>query len=109
MRRRVASPFFIVVQQGPIGLFGSESPPTARRSQAVERPCTRPVRGTTIGTTIVVMITMTLNARAWFALTGMAAAMGLLLFGAAGTMRYWQAWAYLAIFLGASALTTLYL
>jgi protein-S-isoprenylcysteine O-methyltransferase Ste14 len=35
--------------------------------------------------------------------------MGLLLFVPAGTVHYWQAWVYLSIFLGASALTTLYL
>jgi protein-S-isoprenylcysteine O-methyltransferase Ste14 len=35
--------------------------------------------------------------------------MGLLLFVPAGTFRYWQAWAYLAIFTGASGLTTRYL
>jgi protein-S-isoprenylcysteine O-methyltransferase Ste14 len=35
--------------------------------------------------------------------------MALLLFLPAGTLRYWQGWAYLAIFTGASALTTLYL
>jgi protein-S-isoprenylcysteine O-methyltransferase Ste14 len=35
--------------------------------------------------------------------------MGLLLFLPAGTVRYWQAWVYLAIFLGASFLTSLYL
>jgi protein-S-isoprenylcysteine O-methyltransferase Ste14 len=50
-----------------------------------------------------------LNARASLALAVLAAAMGLLLFGAAGTMRYWQAWVYLSVFLGASLLTTLYL
>jgi protein-S-isoprenylcysteine O-methyltransferase Ste14 len=50
-----------------------------------------------------------LNARAWLALAVLAAALGLLLFGAAGTMRYWQAWVYLSVFLGASLLTTLYL
>jgi len=33
--------------------------------------------------------------------------MGLLLFVPAGTIRYWQAWAYLSIFIGASALITL--
>jgi protein-S-isoprenylcysteine O-methyltransferase Ste14 len=48
-----------------------------------------------------------LNTRAWLALVILAAALGLLLFGAAGTMRYWQAWVYLSIFLGASLLTTL--
>jgi protein-S-isoprenylcysteine O-methyltransferase Ste14 len=35
--------------------------------------------------------------------------MALLLFVPAGTVRYWQAWVYLSIFTGASALTTLYL
>jgi protein-S-isoprenylcysteine O-methyltransferase Ste14 len=35
--------------------------------------------------------------------------MGFLLFVPAGTTRYWQAWAYLSIFFGAAALTTLYL
>jgi protein-S-isoprenylcysteine O-methyltransferase Ste14 len=34
---------------------------------------------------------------------------GLLLFVTAGTMRYWQAWVYLAVLTGASLLTTLYL
>ena len=47
--------------------------------------------------------------RAWFALGVLAAVMGLLLFIAAGTMRYWQAWVYLGIFFGASALTTAFL
>jgi len=50
-----------------------------------------------------------LNARAWFALAVLAAVMGLLLFVPAGTVRYWEAWAYLVIFVGASALITLYL
>src|SRR5262249_29643594 len=50
-----------------------------------------------------------LGARAWFALAALAAVMGLLLFVPAGTVHYWQAWVYLSIFLGASALTTLYL
>jgi protein-S-isoprenylcysteine O-methyltransferase Ste14 len=35
--------------------------------------------------------------------------MGLLLFVPAGTIQYWQAWVYLAIFSGASLLTSLYL
>ena len=35
--------------------------------------------------------------------------MGLLIFVSAGTVRYWQAWVYLSIFFGASALTTSYL
>ena len=48
-----------------------------------------------------------LGARAWFALAVLAAVMGLLLFVPAGTVHYWQAWVYLAIFTGASALITL--
>ena len=47
--------------------------------------------------------------RAWFALVVLAAVMGALLFVPAGTMSYWQAWVYLGIFFGASALTTLFL
>jgi protein-S-isoprenylcysteine O-methyltransferase Ste14 len=49
-----------------------------------------------------------LGARAWFALAILAGVMGLLLFLPAGTVHYWQAWVYLSIFMGASALTTLY-
>src|SRR5262245_3269989 len=50
-----------------------------------------------------------LGARAWLALAVLAVVMGLLLFFSAGTVDYWQAWVYLAIFVGASASTTLYL
>src|SRR4051794_12835318 len=50
-----------------------------------------------------------LSAKAWFALGAVVAVMGLLLFGPAGTIHYWQAWVYLSIFMGASLLTTLYL
>jgi protein-S-isoprenylcysteine O-methyltransferase Ste14 len=50
-----------------------------------------------------------LNARAWISLAVLALVMGLLVFVPAGTVRYWQAWVYLAIFTGASILTTLYL
>jgi protein-S-isoprenylcysteine O-methyltransferase Ste14 len=50
-----------------------------------------------------------LNARAWVALAVLAVVMGLLMFVPAGTVHYWQAWAYLSIFTGASVLTTLYL
>jgi protein-S-isoprenylcysteine O-methyltransferase Ste14 len=50
-----------------------------------------------------------LNAKAWFALAVVAVVMGLLLFVPAGTVEYWQAWGYLSIFTGASALITLYL
>ena len=52
---------------------------------------------------------MTLNARAWVALAFLAGVLCALLFGTARTLRYWQAWIYVAIFLGASVLTTLYL
>lgn len=47
--------------------------------------------------------------RAWFALAALAVVMGLLLFIPAGTLSYWQAWVYLGIFFGASALTTAFL
>jgi len=50
-----------------------------------------------------------LRAKAWLALVVLALVMGLLLFVPAGTIHYWQAWVYLSIFTGASALTTLYL
>ena len=50
-----------------------------------------------------------LGARAWLSLAILAVAMGLLLFVPARSIHYWQAWVYLAIFTGASVLTTLYL
>lgn len=50
-----------------------------------------------------------LNAKAWLALIVLALAMGLLLFVPAGTVHFWQAWVYLSIFTGASALITVYL
>jgi protein-S-isoprenylcysteine O-methyltransferase Ste14 len=50
-----------------------------------------------------------LNNRAWLSVAVLAFVTGLLLFVPAGTVRYWQAWAYLLIFTGASALMTLYL
>src|SRR5215471_895033 len=50
-----------------------------------------------------------LNAKAWLGLVFLALAMGLLLFLSAGTTYYWQAWAYLVVFVGAAALITLYL
>jgi protein-S-isoprenylcysteine O-methyltransferase Ste14 len=50
-----------------------------------------------------------LDAKAWLALAILVLVMGLLLFVPAGTVHYWQAWVYLAIFAGTSALTTLYL
>jgi protein-S-isoprenylcysteine O-methyltransferase Ste14 len=50
-----------------------------------------------------------LGARAWFGNLVLAIVMGLLLFVLAGTIRYWQAWVYLAVFFGASFVITLYL
>jgi protein-S-isoprenylcysteine O-methyltransferase Ste14 len=50
---------------------------------------------------------MSLNARAWLSLAILPIMMGLLIFVPAGTIHYWQAWAYLSIFMGASVLTTL--
>jgi protein-S-isoprenylcysteine O-methyltransferase Ste14 len=50
-----------------------------------------------------------LAAKAWLALVVLAVVMGFLLFVPAGTIHYWQAWAYLVIFNGASVLTTWYL
>ena len=52
---------------------------------------------------------MSLNAKAWIAVVALAAVMGLLIFGAAGTISYWQGWAYLAVFTSASVLMTGYL
>jgi len=48
-----------------------------------------------------------LAAKAWISLVALAVVMGALLFGLAGTMRYWQGWIYISIFMGASVLTTL--
>jgi protein-S-isoprenylcysteine O-methyltransferase Ste14 len=48
-----------------------------------------------------------LAVRAWFSLAVLAAVMALLVFGTAGTVHYWQAWLYLAVFFGASLFTTL--
>jgi len=50
-----------------------------------------------------------LSARALLSLVILAVAMGLFLFIPAWTIRYWQAWVYLSIFMGASLATTLYL
>src|SRR5262245_6949081 len=50
-----------------------------------------------------------LKARAWRGLLFLAMAMGLLLFGLAGTIEYWQAGAYLGVYFGGSLLNLLYL
>jgi protein-S-isoprenylcysteine O-methyltransferase Ste14 len=49
---------------------------------------------------------MSLTARAWLSLVALAFVMGLLVFVPAGTLRYWQAWLYLAVFFAAAALVT---
>lgn len=45
-------------------------------------------------------------ARAWISLAILVAAVGLILFGIAGTLDYWQAWIYLLLLTGMSALIT---
>jgi protein-S-isoprenylcysteine O-methyltransferase Ste14 len=52
---------------------------------------------------------VSLNARAWLALVVVTVVMCALLFGSAGTIRYWQAWVYVAIFVVASVPTSVYL
>jgi len=46
------------------------------------------------------------NARAWVALVAMALVMAAIVFGAAGTLSFWRGWAFLGMFLGASAALT---
>jgi len=50
-----------------------------------------------------------LNVKAWLGLFFLAVVMGLVLFVTAGTVRYWQGWVFLAIFVGASFLIMVYL
>jgi protein-S-isoprenylcysteine O-methyltransferase Ste14 len=50
-----------------------------------------------------------LHLKAWLGLILLAIVMGLLVFLPAGTVRYWQAWVFLAVFLGTSLLITIYL
>jgi protein-S-isoprenylcysteine O-methyltransferase Ste14 len=50
---------------------------------------------------------MSLNSEAWLRLVGLTLVMGLLVFVPAGSLRFWQAWVYLAVFFEASALVTL--
>src|SRR5262245_33107531 len=47
-----------------------------------------------------------LDAKAWLSLAALVLVMGLLLFIPAGEVGYWQAWIYLSVFTGASALIT---
>ena len=51
----------------------------------------------------------TLQRKAFTGLLILFLVMAALLFLTAGTIRYWQAWVYLAVFFGASFLVTLYL
>jgi protein-S-isoprenylcysteine O-methyltransferase Ste14 len=48
-----------------------------------------------------------LNVRAWLSLAILAVVVSFLLFFSAGTVRYWQAWVYLLLFFGLSAVVTL--
>jgi protein-S-isoprenylcysteine O-methyltransferase Ste14 len=50
-----------------------------------------------------------LNLKAWLALAALAVVMGLLIFASAGTLSYWQGWAYLAVFFTAGVVMTAYL
>lgn len=50
---------------------------------------------------------MSLNAKAWLGLGFVVAVMALALSLSAGTLRYWQGWAFLAVFFAASLLITL--
>jgi hypothetical protein len=47
--------------------------------------------------------------KAWLGMVLLVTVMGLLLFLPAGTVRYWQAWAFLGVFFGSSSLITFYL
>lgn len=49
---------------------------------------------------------MSQNLKAWLWLCVLAFVMGLLIFAPAGDVRFWQGWAFLAVFFGASALIT---
>jgi protein-S-isoprenylcysteine O-methyltransferase Ste14 len=52
---------------------------------------------------------MTPGLKAWLWLVAVAVVMGALIFAAAGDLRFWQAWVFLAVFFSASALVTQYL
>lgn len=51
-------------------------------------------------------VAMTSTRKAWFWLGALALVFGALIFGAAGDLGFWQGWAFLAVFFGASALIT---
>src|SRR5262245_55176117 len=50
-----------------------------------------------------------LNVKAWLGNFLLALVMGGLLFAAAGTVRYWQGWLFLAVFFGAAIVITAHL
>jgi len=58
---------------------------------------------------VEIEIVKNLAAKTWVSLVALTVVIGVLLFFPAGTLRYWQAWVYLGIFAGASALTSVYL
>jgi protein-S-isoprenylcysteine O-methyltransferase Ste14 len=49
---------------------------------------------------------VSLNTRAWLSLVALGVVMAVLLFVPAGSVRFWQAWVYLVLFLGLSAIVT---
>ncbi len=49
----------------------------------------------------------TLSSRAWIAVGAVGVVIGVLVFVSAGSIRFWQGWVYLSIFIGASGLITL--
>jgi protein-S-isoprenylcysteine O-methyltransferase Ste14 len=52
---------------------------------------------------------MTSSLKAWLWLAALALVGGAVIFGAAGDLRFWQGWVYLAVYFGASAVITQYL
>jgi protein-S-isoprenylcysteine O-methyltransferase Ste14 len=49
---------------------------------------------------------ISLNTRAWLSLVALGVVMALLLFVPAGSLRFWQGWVYLGLFMGLSAIVT---
>ena len=61
------------------------------------------------GNSSTLVVVITFNSKALISVFALALAIALFLFVPAGTLQYWQAWIYLAVFFLASLLTTLYL